>query len=776
MAFEEQKKGCERLSAPHPQENQDQSSNSDLRDSTNHQENKGKSTFQKLGSLTDVPALRDYFNRIGAEPRSLKTAVVRESAGKYWRDLAVIRVAKDGKVTAPADYAPTEDEAKRIAEECAGFRWPEIQPLPTLTDLPKMVREADDEDVFEFRDENNMVVMLQVRMERDGERAYVPWTYWDDGEWRMTEPDGPLPLYNAHRLKEFSSVVIHEGAKAARHMQRLVDGVTRKDRDALKAHPWGAELGHTLHIGWIGGALSPHRTDWDALKRAGITRADIVPDNDEVGRSAVPYISKALRCPTFVIQFGEQFPSGFDLADPFPEAMFKGGRYAGPAFRECQHPATWATDLVPNPDGKGRPAAVLRESFKLMWAYVEDADLFVCREMPEIVRNEAVLNKMLASFSHVNDTVRLVLKEYQGRSVRLCYRPGEEGTSIVAHGSSAINLHRPSLIRSSAGDPGPFLDFMKYLFPNEAERVEVEKWCATLIARPSVRMGYGLLLISETQGVGKTTLGQDILAPLVGELNVSFPSEKDIMSDFNEWVANKRLAIVNEIYSGASWKAYQSLKTVITDRFVTVNQKYVRQHTIDNWVHVFACSNSRRALKMENEDRRWFYPEVTETAWPKDRFTAFREWLSGDGLRIIRHWAENYGNYVGPADHAPMTARKEDMIAGSRSDAQAEAAAIAEAVRDLARPAAVALKEVIDFIKGGASGRVFDTDYELRRTMTGCGLAVLPERVKIGGRRLYILVNAAMSAELAELTNDGAIAAMVREKKVAPGDVLNPRF
>jgi len=737
-----------------------------------------KSSFsgKRLVSLTDVPSLRDYFNRIGAEPRSLKSAVVKEREGKYWRDLATIRITKDGKVTAPADYAPTEDEAKRIAEECAGFRWPEIQTLPNLYDVPPMVEKADPKDVFEFRDLENRIVMLQVRIETDkGERAYVPWTYWDDGQWRSCEPDGPLPLYNAHLLKKASTVFIHEGAKAARHIQRLVDGVTRADRDERKAHPWGLELGG-VHVGWIGGALSPERTDWGALKKAGVERAYIVADNDKVGVSAVPKIARALRCPTFTIQFGEQFPSGFDLADAFPKDLFKGDRYAGPVFEECRHPATWATDQLPNPEGQGRPITVLRDSFREMWAYAEETDLFVCREMPWIVRNEATLNKMLTAFSHVKDTVSLVLKAYQGRSVRLCYQPDVKGTSIVAHGSSAINLHRPSLVRATPGDPKPFRDFMAYLIPNEIERHEVERWCATLIARPDVRMGYGLLIISEKQGIGKTTLGQDILAPLVGASNVSFPTQKDIASDFNEWIANKRLAIINEIYSGSSWKAYQSLKTVITDRSVMVNQKYVRQHTIDNWVHLFACSNSRRALKMEDADRRWFYPELTETPWPKAKFVAFREWLAGDGLRIIRHWADTFGDYVGPGDQAPMTARKEEMIAGSRSEAQNEAVAIAEAVRDLSKPASVALKDVVDFIKDTVPGRVFDTDYDLSRAMTDHGLAILPQRVKVGGRNQYVLINAALNAELSGVAGDGAIAALLRDRIVKPYEILNPRI
>ena len=203
------------------------------------------------------------------------------------------------------------------------------------------------------------------------------------------------------------------------------------------------------------------------IKRAGVMRCYIVADNDEPGRAAVPAIAKQLDLPTFMIQFTNEFPACFDLADPFPPEMYRsidGPRfYVGPSFRDCMHPATWATDLLPNPEGKGRPITVLRDAFKGLWAYVEETDMFVCCEMPEIMRTEQVLNKMLAPFSHVNDTCRLIVKAYQGRSAKGVLPPRPRGPAGDLPGSSAINLHVPSSIRAVAGDPKPWLEFLAYL-------------------------------------------------------------------------------------------------------------------------------------------------------------------------------------------------------------------------------------------------------------------------------------------------------------------------
>lgn len=723
----------------------------------------------KISNLTDIDAVREYLARVGAEPRSLKTAVVRHTRGNYWTDVAVIRFGKDGQINCSSlEHAPTEGEAAKILEEWKKADFPQIAPLSRIVNPPAMMRDAQKKDIFEFRDITGQnILMVQVRVEREGAgKNYVPWTYWDDGKWRMAEPDGALPLWGLEALKDHKTVFIHEGAKAARRCRDIAEG-----RET--GHPWAQELAGAAHLGWIGGALNPRRTDWSILAKNGIERAYIVADNDDAGKNAIASISQEINMTAFSIEFNERFRPSFDLGDDFPPEMFKaiaGEKfYVGPSMRDLQQPATWATDILPNPSGQGRPVHVLRESFKRLWAYVEEADAFVCKEMPEILRSESVFNKMVAGFSHANETSRLLVKAYKGRSAKVCYRPDHRARLVDYRGSNAINLHIPPQIRSAQGDPSPWLEFLRYMFVNDSERKEVERWCATLIARPEIRMGYGLLLISETQGIGKTTLGAVVLAPLVGMQNVGFPGENDITSAFNDWVAHKRLAIVNEIYSGSSWKAYHALKSIITDNDVTVNQKYMRQYTLDNWCHILACSNSMRALKMEQDDRRWFYPEITEVPWPAEKFVQFRRWVQSGGLAIIKHWAESYGSYVGAAERAPMTERKREMIEGSRSEGQREAAALAELLKDLDRPGALLLKEVVSWVRASIQGRLFDSDYELRRAMAESGIRPWGKRVKVNGRLQYAMVNDQLYG-LCQRAEDPL--AVIRKNIVKPSELM----
>jgi hypothetical protein len=88
-----------------------------------------------------------------------------------------------------------------------------------------------------------------------------------------------------------------------------------------------------------------------------------------------------------------------------------------------------------------------------------------------------------------------------------------------------------------------------------------------------------------------------------------------------------------------------------------------------------------------------------------------------------------------------MTERKREMIEGSRSEAQLEATALAEAIKDLTYPVALMMKDIVGWVRQASQGRVFDSDYELRKAMTENGVRSWPRRVKANGRLQIAIMN-----------------------------------
>jgi hypothetical protein len=618
-------------------------------------------------------ALNNYLIRIKAEQLNFRTWMVKEYKGAYYFEKALIKVDKDGIVDAPTAYLPTALEAAAIQKE-----WDErLYPTSVLArDTRGIKLHTVKSELFEFYNEENKIIMCQ---ERTDPKGFIPWSMWSDGKWRTMEPDGPLPFWKPKkRRKEVGKLMIHEGAKKAKFANELP-----------KTHPWYDELKEYEHWGIIGGALAVHRADYVDLKKSKPSECIYVCDNDHPGRRALQKISKNYGGKLTGVIFDGRFPPSWDIANNVPTDFYEEDRYVGPQFADFKVAATYATNKVDpeKGEGKGKLVTVIREQFLEEWVHCLVPEVFIHREWPAKIHTTKAFDNMIAPFSQTRETSALVKTDQAGKGMMLRYDPSQEAVTVATEEGHYINTHQPSNVKAEKGDVKRFLGFMDHLIPVKKDRDELLRWCATLIARPDIKMHYGVLLISEVQGVGKGTLGEKILAPLVGQHNVSYPGEEEIVdSKYNYWMAHKRLAVVHEIYAGHSSRAYNKMKSVITDKFIEVHKKYQDDYKIENWIHVFACSNSQRAIKLSFDDRRWLVPRVSEDKRDSGYWADFNHWLARKGgLQFIKQWAIDFGKhhkYVRTGESAPETEIKHEVVEEGMSTGQRLVSDTLTAVRD----------------------------------------------------------------------------------------------
>lgn len=732
-------------------------------------------------SYRDIPALAAYIDRVGAEELNFKRFMVKQFSGDhYYSERCLIRIHDDGEISVTnKEYAPTKEEAAAIKGALLSAKFPKCVKATAANVAALRKQVGSRSTLYEFHDRAQKgVVMVQERTVIDGRKAFLPWTFWSDGEWRRMEPEGPLPFWKPETRTKSARIMVHEGAKTAEFVHRLITDPEMAQQ--LREHPWAEELKEYEHWGMIGGALAPHRSHYAELSREKPTEVIYVCDNDYAGKSALREVSRCYGQPMKGIMFDERWPQAWDMADPMPERLFtKAGRYVGPELRTLVRFATWATETIPNPEGAGRPITVLRSTFAEEWFHGVTPEVFVHREWPSTILTAQEFNNAVRPFSDVDDTARLVKRDAAAKSMTLRFMPGmKPGIYSDEAGTRYVNTHCPSNVKAEKGDPALWLEFLAHLIPDEQDREELMRWCATLIARPDIKMLYGVLMISEMQGVGKGTLGEKILAPLVGEENVSYPSESEIVeSGYNYWAAHKRLAVVHEIYAGHSAKAYNKLKSVVTDRYITVSKKYQANYDIENWIHVFACSNSMRAIQLSMDDRRWFVPKVTEVRQPAAFWQRFNRWLSEEGgLNVIKWWA---GQFL--KDHAPVL----------RGESAPWSAVKREIVEEGYSPGMALVAELLDRLKEEAADRpmmLLDTDlvrvvrdhlYEGRHSDKLERPATLRKLAKskgwhVGDQRVQLKEWGARGSHARVITNDPLIARMGPKELAAwgrPADV-----
>jgi hypothetical protein len=622
--------------------------------------------------LKDFPALSAYIKRLGAEQLNFRTFMIKEYHGNYYSEKVLIKLSREGVISCNKEgYDPTPEESRAIEHECEGANFPKSI-LVSKAQLHSLKQKVIGQ-IYVFYKRNmgddNIIMVQERRNFENGNKAYLPWTFYDDGQWRMMEPDGDLPFYKPEN-KTSALVMIHEGAKAAQAATAICE--------SEEYHPWREELIKYEHWGIVGGALAVHRADFKELKLENPIEVVYVCDNDYVGMNALPVVSRSYGKKLMGVYFDQRWPKGFDIADPMPESFFADQKYVGPRISDLKVPATWAVEETENSTPKRKQYRVT-EHFAEEWAHCVTPEIFIYYDQPHKNYSESEFNVLVRPFSNVKNTAELLVQQNRGKAISLIYSPAQKD-GIISEGKGkerqrVINTHVGSTVIPIKGDYSIWEDYLSDMFPLDKDRHEVKRWMATLMVRPEIKMLYGMLLISTTQGVGKTTLGSHVLAPIIGHHNVSHPKEREIVdSGFNSWQARKRLAIVNEIYAGHSAKAYNILKDVITDDLIRVNEKYKAEYQIQNWCHVIACSNDERALKLSDEDRRWLVPLIAEKTKSPEFWSKFYNWIEKkDGLRIILYWAHEFLKTNPPVTQgeiAPETDRKKEVTESTMSHGQ----------------------------------------------------------------------------------------------------------
>ena len=613
---------------------------------------------------------------------------IQDEIAGYHEARATIRI-RAGKIDCYGEeeekYAPSDEEKAAIEAELPMLGLPEsiIASDAEFRDLKNglrdWVKEASGKwvttakliDAWPIRGTSREeIVFVQVRYENasDGKKFFVSQTLYDvkgERKWRMMEPDlDLLPFWKPEKSRSKAAIMVHEGAGKAAFIDDLVNDPER--REELELHPWAEELARYEHWGAVTGARSMHRCDFSELRRDG-GEVVYVCDNDHNGKQAARVFSQCWGKRLGVIMFDQPFTPGWDLANPLPKALFDDHGNVRLRLNDLIRSGTWATKIV-GKKRQGSPIYALTREFEEEWAHSVTPEMYINIRRPQLRYNDKSFIHSVADFAHDGaKVIELVKMVTATKSEALVYEPGLGTGFCHVDGLRCFNIHHAPIFqpyrKSQLPDLTPWTDFLAYLFPDPVHRREVIRWAATKIVKRGRKMKYGLLLVSDIQGVGKTTFAMFIGSAL-GSHNVSLPRESDITGRFNGW-AQVELAIIEEIYSGHSFVMYNKLKDVLSNDAIEIDMKNVHQYKIKNHIHVIACSNSMKALRLDDTDRRWFVPRVTNRKRSPEDWRLLRQWFDDEGPRKIHHWAlkelEKYPAVEAGVD-APWTDAKEEMI------------------------------------------------------------------------------------------------------------------
>jgi hypothetical protein len=282
-----------------------------------------------------------------------------------------------------------------------------------------------------------------------------------------------------------------------------------------------------------------------------------------------------------------------------------------------------------------------------------------------------------------------------GQSQIIADRLIADGGWIDRAGCKTFNLYRPPTIKPKAGDASPWIDHIRWVYPEEAEHII--RWLAQRVQRPDIKINHALVL-GGNQGIGKDTLLEPVKAA-VGPWNCSEVSPQQVLGRFNSFVKSVilRISEARDLGDTDRFAFYEHLKTLTAapPDVLRVDEKHLREHAVLNVCGVIQTTNNKDALHLPADDRRHF---VAWSPRSKDDFqpgywSALYSWFATGGNEIVAHHLAtlDLSDFDAKAP-PPKTRAFWEIVDASRAPEDAE---MADAIDALGKPAAVTIQQVL---------------------------------------------------------------------------------
>lgn len=249
----------------------------------------------------------------------------------------------------------------------------------------------------------------------------------------------------------------------------------------------------------------------------------------------------------------------------------------------------------------------------------------------------------------------------------ITYRPGQPRITDSGELNSWAGW---GVVDAKRGDVMPWRELLDVLFADtepEARRW-FEQWCAYPIQNPGAKMASAVVMWGASQGTGKTLCGHTLMK-LYGK-NATEVKDSDLEDARFAWAENRQFVLADDITGQNNRKLSNMFKTMITQKTLHINKKYVPSYTVPDCINYYFTSNDPDAFYLDDKDRRFFIHEVLSDKLPESlrkRFVAWSETM--EGISALFYYLLNLDiTGFDPQAAALATTAKNDMTHISKSE------------------------------------------------------------------------------------------------------------
>lgn len=302
-----------------------------------------------------------------------------------------------------------------------------------------------------------------------------------------------------------------------------------------------------------------------------------------------------------------------------------------------------------------------------------------------------------------------------------------------------FNTYLPADIEHRAGDVAPFVDHVRFVYPDEWQHIV--NYLAFKVQRPGDKINHGLVFIG-APGIGKDTILEPAIVALGPHNFKSIGAASFFKSDFNGYLQSVMLRIdeVHDLGGESKYAFHDRTKTILAAPPMghRINEKFVPEHFAVNINGVVLTSNHPDALYLPRDDRRHFVcvSPREQDDFPQGYFDRLYEWFAKGGNEAVAHYLANLDlsgfNAKAPP---PKTAGWHMIVAAGIAP---ESGDMTDAIEAMGNPPALTVAGIKQAIPGDSPLRAMLDDVKFRKAipkrLADCGYVAVANPEASSGR------------------------------------------
>lgn len=184
--------------------------------------------------------------------------------------------------------------------------------------------------------------------------------------------------------------------------------------------------------------------------------------------------------------------------------------------------------------------------------------------------------------------------------------------SPLAKSADVLNLWIGPVIKPAIGSCQIIHDFIFENICNSQKDIYeyIVNYLAHMVQKPEEKPGIMIVLLGG-QGVGKGTFFS-LLQTIWNKTSVLVSCIDQVLGRFNGILERNYIVMLDEALFSGDKKAAEKLKSLITEEYMVIENKYEHQKSITSYHRFFGASNKSHFVNVDADDRRFLFLRVSE--------------------------------------------------------------------------------------------------------------------------------------------------------------------